>query len=48
MTASRVTTKTTINCNLKKVWDYYTLPEHIVQWNFAEPSWHCPNAENDL
>lgn len=32
----------------QKVWDYYTVPEHITQWNFADPSWHCPSASNDL
>ncbi len=32
----------------KQVWDYYTLPQHITQWNFADPSWHCPHAENDV
>lgn len=31
-----------------KVWEVYTQPQHIVGWNFADPSWHCPYAENDL
>ena len=31
-----------------KVWDYYTNPMHIVHWNFADPSWHCPSAENEM
>lgn len=30
------------------VWSYYTLPDHIIQWNFASDDWHCPFAENDL
>lgn len=38
----------TINAEVKKVWDYYTNPKHITNWNFADPSWHCPSAENDL
>lgn len=33
---------------VEKVWDYYTTPEHIVKWNFANDKWHCPKAENDL
>lgn len=37
-----------INANKSKVWDYYTEPKHITQWNFADPSWHCPEAKNDL
>jgi uncharacterized protein YndB with AHSA1/START domain len=32
----------------EKVWDYYTMPEHITKWNFADPSWHCPSATNDV
>lgn len=32
----------------QKVWDFYTKPEHITKWNFADPSWHCPTASNDL
>ena len=38
----------TISADAKKVWDYYTNPAHIVKWNFADPSWHCPKASNDL
>jgi uncharacterized protein YndB with AHSA1/START domain len=48
MSAEKITVRTTINANPKKVWDYYTNPKHIINWNFADPSWHCPNAENDL
>lgn len=33
---------------LEKVWDSYTNPKHIVNWNFADPSWHCPSASNDM
>jgi len=38
---------TGVNC-FKKVWDYYTLPEHITKWNLADPSWHCPTATNEM
>src|SRR6187549_4222927 len=45
-------TKITIEANVlagkNKAWDYYTNPEHITEWNFADPSWHCPSAENDM
>ncbi len=37
-----------INAEIEKVWDAYTNPVHIVNWNFADVSWHCPSAENDL
>lgn len=33
---------------VRKVWDDYNGPEHIVKWNFAHDTWHCPSAENDL
>ncbi len=44
----KISIATTILAPKKKVWDYYTLPEHITQWNFADPSWHCPSASNDM
>jgi uncharacterized protein YndB with AHSA1/START domain len=37
-----------INSPIEKVWTLWTLPEHITQWNQADPSWHCPSASNDL
>ena len=46
--STKLTVHATINANRKKVWDYYTKPEHITKWNFADPSWHCPSAENDM
>ena len=48
MSASKITVQTIVNAELKKVWEYYTSPTHITQWNFADPSWHCPSAENDM
>ncbi|MBK8342800.1 MAG: SRPBCC family protein [Bacteroidetes bacterium] len=43
-----ITISTTIQASIEKVWDCWTLPEHIVNWNFASPDWHAPAAENDL
>jgi uncharacterized protein YndB with AHSA1/START domain len=43
-----ITIKATVVADKQKVWDYYTRPEHIINWNFADPSWHCPEASNDL
>ncbi|MFY7971368.1 MAG: SRPBCC family protein [Flavobacteriales bacterium] len=34
--------------NAEKAWACYTDPQHITQWNFASPDWHCPSASNDL
>lgn len=43
-----ITVKTTIKSDIEKVWDCWTKPEHIVQWNFASDDWHCPSAENEV
>ena len=37
-----------IDAPIKKVWDCFTKPEHIVNWNFASDDWHSPKADNDL
>jgi uncharacterized protein YndB with AHSA1/START domain len=44
----KITISATVNASADKVWDCYTNPKHIVNWNFADPSWHCPSAENDM
>ena len=43
-----ITINTTVASDLSKVWEYWTLPKHITQWNFASPEWHCPSAKNDM
>ena len=48
MTPKKIIISSLISAPIKKVWDYYTHPAHIINWNFADPSWHCPHAENDL
>jgi uncharacterized protein YndB with AHSA1/START domain len=37
-----------ISASQQKVWDCYTQTLHIVNWNFADSSWHCPKASNNL
>jgi uncharacterized protein YndB with AHSA1/START domain len=44
----RITIETSINASKEKVWKYFTLPEHITQWNNASADWYTPRAENDL
>lgn len=44
----KITVAAWIHAPLDKVWACYTQPHHITQWNFADPSWHCPRAENDM
>lgn len=46
--ATKITVSATVNAPIEKVWNCWTMPEHITGWNFADPSWQCPRAENDL
>ena len=51
MTASfkqKITVETSVKAPIEKVWNVWTTPEHIMQWNNASPDWHTPKAENDL
>lgn len=43
-----ITIETTVDASLEKVWDYWTAPAHIVNWNAASPDWHTPRATNDV
>lgn len=42
-----ITVEAAVNAPLEKVWQFWTLPEHIVKWNNASDDWHTPFAEND-
>jgi uncharacterized protein YndB with AHSA1/START domain len=48
MNTTRISVQAIIAANTKKVWDYYTRPEHITKWNFASDDWQCPSATNDM
>lgn len=48
METQKITVSAKIKAPIQKVWDYWTQPQYITQWNFAHESWHCPSAENDL
>ena len=43
-----ITVQTTVNVPVEIVWQLWTDPEHITQWNNASDDWHTPFAENDL
>lgn len=43
-----ITVKNTVNAPVIKVWEYWTSPAHITQWNHASDDWHTPSATNDL
>ena len=40
--------QTKIQAPITIIWDLWTKPEHIIQWNAASEDWHTPHAENDL
>lgn len=44
----KIKIEATISANPKDVWQKWTQPEHITQWNFASADWQCPSASNDL
>lgn len=46
--STMITVETTVHAPVEKVWNYWTTPEHIKQWNSASEDWHTPIAENDL
>jgi len=43
-----ITVQATVHAPIGKVWQLWTQPEHITQWNNASEDWHTPRAENDL
>lgn len=48
MNKIEITIHAEVNAPIQKVWECYTQPEHITNWNFASADWCCPKAENDL
>lgn len=46
--ATKITVEATANAPVSKVWEAWNTPADIMQWNTADPSWHCPSSENDL
>ena len=44
----KISVQAIIKAPTEKVWEYFTLPQHITQWYFASDDWHAPKAENDL
>lgn len=45
---STITVEVIIHAPIDKVWEFWTKPEHIVQWAFASDDWEAPQAENDV
>lgn len=43
-----ITVEAIVHSPVASVWEYWTEPKHITQWNKASDDWHSPYAENDL
>ncbi len=48
MRSIKITIDSLIEAPVSRVWEYWTDPQHIVNWNFASDDWCCPSASNDL
>lgn len=48
MNTEKITVEALISAQPQKIWRFWTQPDHIIQWNFANDNWHCPKASNDL
>jgi len=48
MKENAITIKASINKPVETVWEKWTTPNDIQNWNFATDDWHCPKATNDL
>jgi len=46
--STRITISALVNKPVADVWNTWTDPKHIMQWNAASDDWHCPKATNDL
>jgi uncharacterized protein YndB with AHSA1/START domain len=45
---TKITVSVRVNAPVKKVWNFWNAPQHIVNWCSASPDWHTPKSENDL
>lgn len=46
--ATKITVETTVNAPIEKVWNAWTEPQHITQWNNASDDWHTPWVKADF
>lgn len=46
--APQITVETSVHAPIAKVWNMYTSPTDIVNWNAASDDWHTTKATVDL
>jgi uncharacterized protein YndB with AHSA1/START domain len=44
----KITVQTNVRAPIERVWQAYTTPEDIVQWNAASDDWHTTKSSVDL
>jgi uncharacterized protein YndB with AHSA1/START domain len=44
----KITVETNVRAPIEKVWQAYTTPEDITQWNAASDDWHTTRSSVDL
>jgi uncharacterized protein YndB with AHSA1/START domain len=44
----KITVETNVRAPIDRVWQAYTTPEDIVQWNAASDDWHTTKSSVDL
>lgn len=44
----KITVETTIAAPIETIWQGWTTPDDILQWNTASPDWHTTRADVDL
>ncbi|MCE9650444.1 MAG: SRPBCC family protein [Parvibaculum sp.] len=48
MSQQTISVETIVKAPVERVWNAYTTPGDIVQWNAASSDWHTPSATVDL
>ena len=43
-----ISVEATVKAPIYQVWEMWTTPEHISQWNYASEDWQTTFAQNDL
>jgi uncharacterized protein YndB with AHSA1/START domain len=44
----KITVETNVHAPIERVWQAYTTPDDIVQWNAASDDWHTTQSSVDL
>lgn len=46
--AIKINVTAIVNASIETVWNVWNTPSDIMEWNSADPNWHCPASENDV